>query len=183
MPANHLRIADSHDRLLTRAGAYSSPFPTIESSIGALMFPVEAVKQLALSPEAQSFWSEASTPENIAVLQNLPTWLVVGGKEHALSTQNVDKIAASYGSCPYTILEDAGHFIQEDCPETLVALLQMFMQSAPPASTQAVEIRHSSKDRAASERAAVKGNSRSCMGPIPAFVAGAVRPFASLLPF
>ena len=115
--------------------AYSSAFPTIQSSIGALNFPMDAMQQLKLSPEAQKFPHEAVTPENVDALRELPIWVVVGRQDHAISIKSIEVVSQSYGGCPYVVIENAGHFIQEDAPETIVALLQMFIQStggAPP---------------------------------------------------
>ena len=109
--------------------AYSSAFPTIQSSIGALNFPMDAMQQLKLSPEAQKFPHEAVTPENVDALRELPIWVVVGRQDHAISIKSIEVVSQSYGGCPYVVIENAGHFIQEDAPETIVALLQMFIQS------------------------------------------------------
>ena len=109
--------------------AYSSAFPTIESSVGALNFPMEVMSQLSLSPEADAFHYEAVTPENVEAVRALPIWMALGRHDHAISVGRIEAIAASYGGCPYVIIENAGHFVQEDAPETLVALLQMFIQT------------------------------------------------------
>ena len=109
--------------------AYSSAFPTIQSSIGALNFPMDAMQQLKLSPDAQKFPHEAVTPENVGTLRELPIWMVVGRQDHAISIKGIEAASQSYGGCPYVVIENAGHFIQEDAPETIVALLQMFVQS------------------------------------------------------
>ena len=109
--------------------AYSSAFPTIQSSIGALNFPMDAMQQLKLSSDAQKFPHEAVTPENVGTLRELPIWMVVGRQDHAISIKGIEAASQSYGGCPYVVIENAGHFIQEDAPETIVALLQMFIQS------------------------------------------------------
>ena len=109
--------------------AYSSAFPTIESSIGALNFPMDAMQQLKLSSDAQKFPHEAVTLERVDALKELPIWMVVGRLDHAISIKGIEVASQSYGNCPYVIIENAGHFIQEDAPETIVALLQMFIQS------------------------------------------------------
>lgn len=109
--------------------AYSSAFPTVESSIGALNFPMDAMNQLKLSPAAQSFPHEAVTPETIAAIRKTPIWMAVGRHDHAISVSRIADCAASFGGCPYVIIENAGHFIQEDAPETIVALMQTFIQA------------------------------------------------------
>jgi len=114
---------------MTWVRAYASAFPTVESSIGALNFPMEAMCQLSLSPEAHAFHYEAVTNANVSALRALPIQMVVGRKDRAISVSKVEAASASFGGCPYVIIEGAGHFIQEDAPETVVALLQMFIQS------------------------------------------------------
>ena len=109
--------------------AYSSAFPTMESSIGAMNFPMEAMFQLKLSPEAQSFHHDSVTPKNVAAIKGLPIWMIVGRQDRAISIKRIEQVSSSYGGCPYVIIENSGHFIQEDAPETVVALLQMFIQS------------------------------------------------------
>ncbi len=109
--------------------AYSSAFPTIESSIGALNFPMDAMNQLKLSPVAQGFPHEAVIPESVAAVKEIPIWMAVGRQDHAISVTRIEACASSFGGCPYVIIENAGHFIQEDAPETIVALLQMFIQA------------------------------------------------------
>ena len=101
----------------------------MESSIGAMNFPMEAMFQLKLSPEAQSFHHDSVTPKNVAAIKGLPIWMVVGRQDHAISIKRIEQVSSSYGGCPYVIIENSGHFIQEDAPETVVALLQMFIQS------------------------------------------------------
>ncbi len=113
----------------TWSRAYSSAFPTTESCVGALNFPMEVMNQLKLSPEAHAFHYEAVTPENVEAVKALPIWMAVGRHDHAISVSRVEGVASSFGGCPYVIVENAGHFIQEDAPETLVALLQMFIQT------------------------------------------------------
>lgn len=108
--------------------AYASAFPTQAASVGALNFPMEAMSQLKMSPEAQAFPHEAVTPESVQAVKDIPLMLVVGRHDHAISLGRIKETAASYGGCPYLILEKAGHFLQEDAPETVVALLQAFMQ-------------------------------------------------------
>ena len=109
--------------------AYASAFPTVQSAVGALNFPMDAMNQLTLSPEAQAFPHEAVTPDSVEAVQAIPIWMAVGRRDHAISVSRIEDCAASFGGCPYVIIENAGHFIQEDAPETVVALLQTFIQA------------------------------------------------------
>ena len=113
----------------TWSRAYSSAFPTIQSSVGALNFPMDAMNQLKLSPEAQAYPHEAVTPESVEAGKASPIWMAVGRQDHAISITRIADCASSFGGCPYVIIEKAGHFIQEDAPETIVALLQTFIQA------------------------------------------------------
>lgn len=109
--------------------AYSAAFPTTAASIGALNFPMEAMSQLSLSPEAHAFHFDAVTQDAVDSVRSLPIQMVIGGRDRAISAARVDAVSRSYGGCPFVILDGAGHFIQEDAPETCVALLKMFIQS------------------------------------------------------
>ena len=111
--------------------AYSSQFPTEASAVGALNFPMEACGQLALSPEAQSFPTEKTSIEDFAKIAGKPVWLAYGKHDRAIvfNEKKAQRFRAIYGDVPIIQLENAGHFVQEDCPDVLVALIQMFIQT------------------------------------------------------
>lgn len=111
--------------------AYSSQFPTEASAVGALNFPMEACGQLALSPEAQSFPTEKTSIEDFAKIAGKPVWLAYGKHDRAIvfNEKKAQRFRAVYGDVPIIQLENAGHFVQEDCPDVLVALIQMFIQT------------------------------------------------------
>ena len=100
-------------------------------------------RYLTVACLSQAWWSEASNADSIAALKALPIQLVVGRKDYAINAKTVEAASTSYGGVPYVILENAGHFIQEDAPETLVAMLQMFIQTTggtPPPAEKAVGV-------------------------------------------
>jgi len=104
--------------------AYSAPFQTSEECLGALEFPVDAAEG--------RFMMDPPSDELRARVKAMPAMLVNGLKDHAQPQ------AFTFGAFkdvfgddkPMLTLPDAGHFIQEDAPETLVALIKAFVQSS-----------------------------------------------------
>ncbi len=109
--------------------AYSSAFPTPQSGIGALNFPLDACAQLKATPEAARYATELVTEENVAKMRQLPVWLAVGTHDRAVPISAVKAFTTFFPNAHVIKLEGAGHFCQEDVLETLVALLQAFIQS------------------------------------------------------
>lgn len=104
--------------------AYGSPFTTKEECRGAIEFPLDA-----LLGRIQPFLAEG-----VPLLGNLkskPAMLTVGMKDRAIlpETQIAD-FGAVWPARPIIKLPDAGHFSQEDAPETLIALLQLFIHTS-----------------------------------------------------
>ena len=61
-------------------------------------------------------------------LKAKPAMLVVGMKDGAIDPQvQLADFKSLFPNGPITILPDAGHFCQEDAPETIVALIQQFI--------------------------------------------------------
>ena len=58
-------------------------------------------------------------------------WLAYGKHDRAIvfNEKKAQRFRAVYGDVPIIQLENAGHFVQEDCPDVLVALIQMFIQT------------------------------------------------------
>ena len=111
--------------------AYAAQFPTVESSVGALNFPMEACGQLICSTEANEFRTAAATEENYGRLSKLPVWVAYGKEDRAIvfSEKAIQSFRKIWPNCPIIELKDCGHFIQEDCPDVLVGLIQTFIQT------------------------------------------------------
>jgi haloalkane dehalogenase len=55
--------------------------------------------------------------------------LVVGLRDHAIAPDHqIADFRTLFPSGPIVTLPNAGHFCQEDAPETIVALIQQFLQ-------------------------------------------------------
>jgi len=104
--------------------AYDAPFPDESFKEGARQFPV----LVPVTPE------HASVPENIAA------WRVLERFEKPVLTCFSDGDAVTKGGersfiaripgakgQPHVIIKDAGHFLQEDKPDELVALIKNFI--------------------------------------------------------
>jgi pimeloyl-ACP methyl ester carboxylesterase len=105
--------------------AYSSPFPTPADCKGAIMFP----KQLAV-PELRAPRAPID-PDAVAALRAKPAMLVEGMRDTALPARHtIPAFRLAYPDAPVIELPEAGHFPNEDTPDTLLALLQLFLQTS-----------------------------------------------------
>ncbi len=104
--------------------AYSAPFQTPEECLGALEFPRDAA-------EASFILEEPLSEELKARVKAMPAMLVNGLKDHAQPQEfTFGAFREAFGDDkPMITIPNAGHFIQEDIPETLVALIKTFVQS------------------------------------------------------
>ncbi len=102
--------------------AYSGPFPTPDDCIGGLEFPLDVhtgrIRDFVL--------------EGLAGLEDLkakPAMLAVGMEDHAIPPATaIADFKGIWPDGPVVKLPGVGHFCQEDAPETLVALIQQFLQ-------------------------------------------------------
>jgi haloalkane dehalogenase len=101
--------------------AYAAPFQTAQDCIGAIEFPLDALLQ-----RNEPFLQEVSGYDAIA---DKPAMLAVGMKDYAIDP---DRMMAGFRNIwpagPIVQLPNAGHFCQEDAPETLTALIHQFIQ-------------------------------------------------------
>jgi haloalkane dehalogenase len=105
--------------------AYGSPFETAEESLGALEFPLDAYLG-----RVTSYVTEGAA--GIAALKQKPAMLAEGMKDRAIPPDvAIADFKAMWPEGPIVELPNAGHFCQEDAPETLVALIQQFIQMTP----------------------------------------------------
>ena len=102
--------------------AYSAPFQTREECKGAIEFPIDI-----FTGRAKLF--EVGDEAAIAAVKQKPVMLAEGMLDQALPAQaTIDQFKAQFPDAPVVELSQAGHFCQEDAPETLVALIQQFIQ-------------------------------------------------------
>jgi pimeloyl-ACP methyl ester carboxylesterase len=104
--------------------AFGSAFPTKEDCVGAIEFPLDALLG-RIVPFLE---------EGIPLLENLkskPAMLAVGMKDRAIAPENqISDFKAIWPEAPVIKLPNAGHFSQEDAPDTVISLVEMFIQSA-----------------------------------------------------
>ncbi len=104
--------------------AYSAPFPDKASCIGAIEFPLDAALGRIADYVKEGF-------PGVEALKQKPAMLVEGMRDQAiLPDYALADFRALFPDAPIVELPDAGHFCQEDAPETLVALILQFLQSS-----------------------------------------------------
>ena len=104
--------------------AYSAPFPAREDCRGAIAFPLDVVNGTAMQ-------FDVGTEADFEKLWRKPAMLAEGMRDHAIPPDlAIERFRARYPHAPVVELPTAGHFCQEDAPETLIALLQQFLQSS-----------------------------------------------------
>lgn len=115
----------TRDLTAAEIAAYDAPFPDESYKEGARQFPT-------LVP---------ITPEHASVAENKAAWEVLGRFEKPVLTCFSDKDAVTHGGekviieripgakgQPHTIIKGGGHFLQEDAPEELSALINSFIK-------------------------------------------------------
>lgn len=104
--------------------AYSAPFPQAEDCIAALRFP-----ECIADDETVAFLNGIRTKEATAAVQSKPAMYVHGEADRALP---MDAVIGAFRSmwphAPVVTLPGVGHFLQEDAPETVSALIEQFVQ-------------------------------------------------------
>jgi cis-3-alkyl-4-acyloxetan-2-one decarboxylase len=104
--------------------AYSAPFQTNEDCLGAREFPLDTFLGRMLPYVKEGF-------PLMPALTSKPAMLAVGMKDKAIAPDvQIADFRGIWPESPIVRLPNAGHFSQEDAPETIVALIQLFMQSA-----------------------------------------------------
>ena len=104
--------------------AYASPFATVADCIGALQFP----RNIA-DPETAKFMQEVATPDALEALRAKPAMYVHGEEDRAIPTDfAVGSFKSMYPEAPVVTLPGVGHFLQEDAPEAVTALIEQFIQ-------------------------------------------------------
>ncbi|MBT8220346.1 MAG: alpha/beta fold hydrolase [Bacteroidia bacterium] len=104
--------------------AYSMPFPNKEACKAAIEFPLDAAYG-----RIRDYVVEGLKMGNLDKLRSKPAMLAEGMLDQAMPPAMViDDFKRLFPRGPVVELEHAGHFCQEDVPETLVALIQQFIQ-------------------------------------------------------
>jgi haloalkane dehalogenase len=104
--------------------AYSAPFESREECKGAIAFPLDVV-----SGKAAQYAAELGS--NLEALRTKPAILLEGMRDRAIPPEvAIGAFRGLFPDRPIIPLEHAGHFCQEDAPETLVAAIQQFLATA-----------------------------------------------------
>ena len=103
--------------------AYSAPFPRKADCLGAIEFPLDALLG-RMAPYVR---------EGFPLIDNLkakPAMLAVGMRDRGIAPDlQIADFRGIWPDRPIIELPGAGHFSQEDVPDTIVALIQLFIQS------------------------------------------------------
>jgi len=104
--------------------AYSAPFETPDDCLGAVEFPKDAYLG-----RIRDYVREGAA--GVDALRAKPAMLAEGLADHAIPPAlAIADFEALWPGRPVVRLPGVGHFCQEDAPQTLVALIAQFMQSA-----------------------------------------------------
>ncbi|HUI25508.1 MAG TPA: alpha/beta fold hydrolase [Candidatus Kryptonia bacterium] len=102
--------------------AYSAPFTTPDECIGAIEFPLDAYHQ-----RIRDFVIEGAA--GVDALKAKPAMLAEGMCDHAIPPEfAIADFQGVWPDRPVVRLPGVGHFCQEDAPDTLVALIEQFVQ-------------------------------------------------------
>ncbi|MEM7098654.1 MAG: alpha/beta fold hydrolase [Pseudomonadota bacterium] len=107
--------------------AYSAAFPDRPSCIGGIEFPLDVHLQRAFP-----YMLAGLETGNLDAVKAKPAMLALGLRDKAIRPENaLADFKAIFPNGPISTFENAGHFCQEDIPQTLVALIHQFIQSNP----------------------------------------------------
>jgi haloalkane dehalogenase len=105
--------------------AYSAPFGTPEECVGGHEFPLDAYLG-----RIRDYTIEGA--KGLAELKEKPAMLAEGMRDKAIPPETaIADFEGVWPEGPVIRLPNAGHFCQEDVPDTLVALVDQFIQSNP----------------------------------------------------
>ena len=104
--------------------AYASPFPTPESCRGALQFP----RNIA-NPETFEFFGELAEQHDLEAFTSIPAICIHGEEDRAIPVESaVAGFKGIWPAAPVVTLPGVGHFLQEDAPEAVSSMVEMFLQ-------------------------------------------------------
>lgn len=107
--------------------AYAAPFPDRESCIGGIEFPLDVHYE-----RVRDYVAEGLKLGNLDKVRAKPAMLACGLEDRAIHPEHMmADFRALFPNGPVVELPGVGHFCQEDAPQTLVALIQSFIQSNP----------------------------------------------------
>jgi pimeloyl-ACP methyl ester carboxylesterase len=111
----------------TMKQAYTAPFPTPESHKGAKAFPLDI-------PKGSNHISSKIMQEirdNLNLLEKIPKILIWGMQDRIFPPKILQLWQEIYPGTPSYEVQNAGHFLQEDAPEEIVAIIKKFQIENP----------------------------------------------------
>jgi len=108
--------------------AFGGPFPTTRECKGALQFP-----RNLLLPNTWEYMHEGEAiPGALDALASKPSMLIIGADDDTTTVEGaIWMFKALWPDGPTAIIAGAHHFVTEDAPETVLALIETFVQSNP----------------------------------------------------
>jgi haloalkane dehalogenase len=104
--------------------AYASPFPTPESCRGALQFPRNTA-----NAETFAFFAELAEQHDLEAFRSIPVMCTHGEEDRAIPVESaVAAFRAFWPAAPVVTIPGVGHFLQEDAPEAVSSMVEMFIQ-------------------------------------------------------
>lgn len=107
--------------------AYAGPFPSDEYYVGALAFP----KDIPIGNSHPSSEIMLHIRANLNILSNKPKILIWGMKDPIFPVWMINWWSKIYPDLEIYKIEKASHFLQEDAPEEIVAIIQSFLKKSP----------------------------------------------------
>lgn len=109
-----------------RAG-YLAPYDSWENRVAVHNF----VLDIPTDEEHPAYELVAWTGQHLGMLKDHPVLLVWGGKDFVFDKDFFDEFAKRFPKAETKYLEDAGHYVLEDAPETVVPLVSEFLAKHP----------------------------------------------------
>ncbi|WP_082828087.1 MULTISPECIES: alpha/beta fold hydrolase [unclassified Marinomonas] len=117
MPSNINTVSGSNKAI---TDAYALAFPTPESRRGTAVFPEQIV--------GAEEWVQ-NIEERLTTLADKPAHIIFGMKDKAVATKdNIDRWCRHFPNADVLLLQDAGHFTQEDSPESFCFMLSKILK-------------------------------------------------------
>ena len=105
--------------------AYAAPFSSPAECKGAIAFPQHITSDAATMVILENI-------SNLAALAAKPAMYIHGEEDRAVPTEfAVGMFRDTWPKGPVVTLPGVGHFLQEDAPEAVVALIEQFIQMTP----------------------------------------------------
>ncbi|MCB2223225.1 MAG: alpha/beta fold hydrolase [Actinobacteria bacterium] len=114
VPRGHARTKPSKAEM----AHYRKPFPTQESRVPTSIFPREIVHSAGYLAEVEA---------GLAALAHLPVLILWGGKDIAFRQKEKARFEAVFPTHHTVDLPDAGHYLQDDAPDEVVAAMREWL--------------------------------------------------------